>query len=81
MISGHNPSGTSVRTVFQFARSYNLGSAPLFSAGAFYSTCLLFPTGQKFTKYDYGPQGNLEHYGMKSKVKTTTYIPLRMLLN
>ncbi|KAK4007766.1 gastric triacylglycerol lipase [Daphnia magna] len=43
VISGHNPSGTSVRTVSQFAKSFNLG--------------------QTFTRYDYGPQGNFEHYG------------------
>ena len=23
-------------------------------------------TGEKFIKYDYGPQGNLEHYGIPS---------------
>ena len=66
VISGHNPSGTSVRTVSQFAKSYNLGTQKPIAKLVRGFTNDDISTGEKFIKYDYGPQGNLEHYGIPS---------------
>jgi len=70
VISGHNPSGTSVRTVSQFAKSYNLGARKSRNSRKSLTNLVKgltndddISTGEKFIKYDYGPQGNMEHYG------------------
>lgn len=55
-----------MRTVSQFAKSYHHGlnnsliSANFYSDKWFKKKNIL---GETFIKYDYGPQGNLEHYG------------------
>jgi len=54
-----------VRTVSQFAKSYHhgLNDSFNFSENSFKTNRLKIILGETFIKYDYGPQGNMEHYG------------------